>query len=77
MEPKKNLEGMTLAIFALIFSFLIPIVAYICGGIGLHKANMQIKSDSTTPVTVKTICIISMIMATIVVIVSACLSVGR
>ena len=73
MEKKtKKLEGMTLAIFALIFAFLIPLITYICGGIGLHKANIQIAQDNKTPTTVKTMCISSMILTTVLLILTTC-----
>ena len=73
MEKKqKKLEGMTLAIFALIFAFLMPLITYICGGIGLHKAKIQIAQDNKTPTTVKTMCIFSMILTTVLLVLTTC-----
>lgn len=62
---EKKLEGMTLGIFALVFAFFMPIVTYICGGIGLSKANEQIRQDPNTPTTARTLCKLSMIITTI------------
>ncbi|MBQ8844748.1 MAG: hypothetical protein IJ008_01880 [Clostridia bacterium] len=71
-ERQKKLEGMTLAVFALIFAFLVPLITYICGGIGLHKANIQIAKDNKTPTTVKTMCISSMILTTVLLVLTVC-----
>lgn len=68
MNNEQNIEGLTLGIVAMVFAFLMPIVTYICGGIGLSKANAQIKQFPNTPTTAKTLCILSMIITTILVI---------
>lgn len=60
----KKLDGFALSIVAIVFAFLMPIVCYICGGIGLHKANEQIRQDPTTPTTARTICITAMWITT-------------
>ena len=59
---KKELDGMGLAIAAICFAIIMPIVTYICGGIGLAKANAQIKAEPDTPTTVRTMCITAMII---------------
>ena len=66
----KKLKGMGLAITAICFSFIMPIVTYICGGIGLSKANRQIKEEPDTPTKVKTMCISSMIITTVLLIIA-------
>ena len=59
---KKMLDGMGLAIAAICFALIMPIVTYICGGIGLAKANAHIQAEPDTPTTARTICITALII---------------
>lgn len=65
---KRELDGMTLGIWAIVFAFIIPLVTYICGGIGFSKANKQIKDDPLTPTTAKKLNGTAMIITTVLVI---------
>ena len=76
MDDNKELSGLTLGIVALIFAFIMPIVTFICGGIGLSKANEQIRKNPATPTTAKTLCILSMIITTVLIFIATLLKVG-
>ncbi|MCK9471835.1 MAG: zinc-ribbon domain-containing protein [Bacilli bacterium] len=52
-------EGTTLGLVALIVGLFIPIVGWICGGIGLSRAN---KANNKTG---KTLCIIALVTSTL------------
>lgn len=66
----KELEGMTLGIWAMVFAFIIPLVTYICGGIGLSKANKQIRNDKATPTSAKTLNKTAMIVTTVLLVIA-------
>jgi len=51
----------------MVFAFIMPIVTYICGGIGIKKANAQIKRDPETPRYVKNLCITAIITTSVLV----------
>ncbi len=53
---KVHLAGMGYAITSIIFSFLIPLIAFIFGGIGLYDAHRQYVAYPDTPKTVQTLC---------------------
>lgn len=36
---KKELDGFMLGVWAMVFAFIMPLITYICGGIGLAKAR--------------------------------------
>ena len=72
---KNKLDGLLLGIWAMVFAFIMPLITYILGGIGLSKANSQIKSDKSTPKTAKFLNSAAMIITTMLLFIFAFLGI--
>lgn len=66
----QKLEGLTQAIIGLIFAFIIPLVTFICSGVGLSKAKQQIEVNNGVPKTAYVLNIVAMVFACIMFVVN-------